>query len=131
LANKLGISTPTVSRRIASLLKENVIKILAIPNPSKLGYSANAFIVVRAKLAKVDKICDQLSSYPEVHLVMRLMNDFDILFDAYFANIDMLYEFLKSEIANIDGVLSIETFIRGSFNYVSADAVFPPYVRYP
>jgi DNA-binding Lrp family transcriptional regulator len=131
LAEKLGISTPTVSRRIAALLREDVIKILAIPNPAKLGYSANAFVLVRAELAKVDKICEQLSSYPEVHLVMRLMSDFDILFGVYSANPDTLYEFLRSKVANIDGILSTETFIRGNFHYFSADAVFPPCVGYP
>lgn len=125
LANKLGVSTSTVSRRIASLLRESIIKILAFPNPSKLGYSANAFIFVRAELAKVYKICEQLSSYSGIHLVMRLMNNFDIVFGIYSADIDTLQEFLKSEIANIDGILNIETFIRGNFFYFSADALFP------
>jgi Lrp/AsnC family transcriptional regulator for asnA, asnC and gidA len=131
LANKLGVSAPTVSRRIALLLKEGIIRILAIPNPSRLGYSANAFIVARAELTKVHKICDQLSSYPEVYVVMRLMNDFDILLGVYSANIDTLQEFLKNKIANIDGILSTEIFIRGNFYYFSASAVFPPYIGYP
>jgi Lrp/AsnC family transcriptional regulator for asnA, asnC and gidA len=128
LANRLGISTSTVSRRIASLLKESIIKILAIPNPSKLGYSANAYIFVRAELAKVPKIYDQLCGYSELHMVMRLMNDFDIMFGVYAANIDTLQELLKSKIANIDGILNIETFIRGNFYYFNTDALFPPSV---
>jgi DNA-binding Lrp family transcriptional regulator len=104
-----------------------MIKIIAIPSPSKLGYSANAFILVRTELAKVDKICDQLSSCPEALLVMRLMNNFDILIDVYSANIDTLYEFLKGKMANIDGILSTEVFMHGNFHYTSAYAVFPPY----
>ena len=129
LADKLGISTPTVSRRIASLVEEDIIKILAIPNPSKLGYSANAFILLRADLAKVDNICDQLSSCPEVHMVLRIMNDFDILFGVNSPNPGTLYEFLKGKIANIDGILSTETFIRGDFLYFSADAMFLPSIE--
>jgi Lrp/AsnC family transcriptional regulator, regulator for asnA, asnC and gidA len=126
LAKKLNISTSTISRRIASLIKEDVIKILAIPNPSKLGYLANAFVVLKAELPKIDKICEKLSRFPEVHLVMRLMNDFDIVFGVHASNSDNLYDFLKNNIANIDGVLNSETFIRGNFLYFSAGAMFLP-----
>lgn len=128
LSKKLGISKPTLSRRINMLLKESVIKIVAIPIPSTLGYSANAFILIRAKLSKVDKICNLISRFPEVHLVMRIMNDFDILVGVYSANPDTLHEFLKNKIGYIDGLLSTETFIRGNYHYFSADAVFPPLV---
>lgn len=126
LAGKLGISKPTLSRRINLLLKESVIKILALPNPSRIGYSANAYIFINAELTKIDEICDQLSSYPEVHLVMRLLNNYDILVGIYSVNPDTLYEFLKSKVGNIDGIIHTETFIRGNSYYFSADAVFPP-----
>lgn len=126
LAKKLGISTSTVSRRVASLIKEDIIRILAIPNPAKLGYSANAFVFLQADLAKVDKICDQLSDYPEVNVVMKLMNDYEIMFSINSPNPETLFEFIKSRVANIDGVLNTETFIRGSFLYFSADAMFLP-----
>lgn len=124
LADKLGLSTSTVSRRIASLVREDFIKILAIPNPSKMGYTANAFIAVRADLAKVGPICDRLAGYPEVFMVLRLMNGFDILFGIHSPNPGTLYDFLKTKVANIDGILNTETFIRGDYLYFSADAMF-------
>jgi Lrp/AsnC family transcriptional regulator for asnA, asnC and gidA len=126
LGNKLGMSTSTVSRRVAFLIKESIIKIMAIPNPSKLGYLSSAYVALHADLAKVDKICDQLSSYPQVYQIMRLMNGFEILLGVHSPNTDMLFNFLKSRIANIDGVLNSETFIRGDFLYFSADAMFIP-----
>ena len=128
LGKKLGASKSTISRRIALLLKEDVIKILAFPNLSKLGYSANAYVLVNAEHSKIGKICDQLFSYPEVHLVIKLMNNFDILFGIYSENPKTLEEFLQNKIGNMDGILKTETFIRGSYSYFSTHAVFPPYV---
>jgi DNA-binding Lrp family transcriptional regulator len=111
LARKLGISLATVSRRVARLKKEDIIKITAIHNPSKLGYLANAYIVLRADLNKVNAICSELEAYPEVHLIMTLMSGFEILAGIHLQNPEMLYKFIVEIIAKIDGVSNIETFI--------------------
>ena len=111
LARRLGISLATVSRRVARLKEEDIIKISAIRNPSKLGYLANAYIVLRADLNKVNDICAELEVYPEVHLLMTLMSGFEILAGIHLQNPEMLYKFITGEIAKIDGVSNIETFI--------------------
>lgn len=129
VARRLGISVSTVSRRTASLLRDDLIEIVAIPNPPKLGYSASGFVLLSVDLSKIDSICDQLAHFPEVHLVMRLMNDYDILFGVNTTDPETLFDFFKNKIANIDGILSSETFIRGEFLYFSADAMFMPSIR--
>ncbi|MFH1646321.1 MAG: Lrp/AsnC family transcriptional regulator, partial [Chloroflexota bacterium] len=112
LSKKLGISSATVSRRVAFLLRENIIKIMAIPNPSKLGYPANSFITLRTDRSKVNDICAELSMYREVHLVMTLMNSFDIIVGIHFPTPEVLYDFILKKIAFMDGVLDIETIMR-------------------
>jgi len=126
VAGKLSISTSTVSRRVAYLVKEDIIKILAIPNPSKLGYLANAFVMVNAYLSKIDSICEQLMDYSEVHLVARLMNRYDIIFGVHATDPGSLFDFMKRKISTIDGVLNTETLIRGNFLHFSADALYLP-----
>jgi Lrp/AsnC family transcriptional regulator for asnA, asnC and gidA len=111
LARKLGTSLATVSRRVARLKEEDIIKIAAIRNPSVLGYLANAYVVLRADLNKVNAICTELEAYPEVHLIMTLMSGFEILAGIHLQNPEMLYKFIVEKIAEIDGVSNIETFI--------------------
>jgi Lrp/AsnC family transcriptional regulator for asnA, asnC and gidA len=111
LAHKLGISLATVSRRVARLKEEDILKIAAIRNPSVLGYLANAYIVLRADLNKVNAICTELEVYPEVHLLMTLMSGFEILAGIHLQSPELLYKFIVEKIANIDGVSNIETSI--------------------
>lgn len=129
LADKLHVNVSTISRRIAALLKSEIIEIMAVPNPAKIGYSASAFVLLHVDLSRPGEICDELSGYAEVHLVMRLMNDYDILFGVNTSDNESLYDFLKTKIANIDGVLSMDTLVRGNFLYFSADAMFMPAMR--
>jgi DNA-binding Lrp family transcriptional regulator len=126
LADHLEVSTATVSRRVTALLKKDIIKILAIPNPAKLGYAANAFVVLQCELARVDEICDRLGDFTEVNVVMKLMNNFEVLFSVNTLSPETLYEFVKNRVASLKGVTNTETFIRGDFLYFSADAMFIP-----
>jgi DNA-binding Lrp family transcriptional regulator len=111
LADKMKISLATVSRRVARLQDEEIIKISAIRNPSRMGYLANAYMVVHADLNKVNAICDELAAYPEVHLIMTLMSGFEILAGLRLPNPEMLYRFTVDKVAGIDGVSNLETFI--------------------
>lgn len=54
LASKLGVSPATVSRRVASLIKKNVIQIAAVANPTKLGHHVVAFLCLHVELDKVN-----------------------------------------------------------------------------
>jgi DNA-binding Lrp family transcriptional regulator len=111
LAKKLGISPATVSRRVARLKEENVMKISVIRNPAKLGYLANAYVVLRADLNKINAICARLAVHPEVHMIMTLMSGFEIMAGIHLQDPERLYRFIVEEIARIDGVLNIETFV--------------------
>ena len=115
LANDLGISVATVSRRVFSLVNEDLFRITALPNPAKFGYRAMAGIALYTDSAKVDKIAAQLVENPDVHVVMKIINSYDIFFFVHFTNPEILYQYLKNNISIIDGVLNMETFfISGS-----------------
>ncbi len=122
LAKKLNTSTSTISRRISSLVEEGFIKIVAIPS-HRLDYLANAFIVINADYAAIDSICYKLAANPGVQLVMRVMNNYDILFGLNSPNREELYKFLKNEVATMDGVLKTETFILADFLYMNTNAL--------
>jgi DNA-binding Lrp family transcriptional regulator len=111
LAGELGVSIATISRRVRALINNDIMKITVVPNPAKFGYLAIAGILLHTDFSKVNEIAARLAESPEVHTVMKLSNSYDIFFIVHFPNPEKLYQYLKTKIAAIDGVLSMETFI--------------------
>ncbi|MFH1490074.1 MAG: Lrp/AsnC family transcriptional regulator [Pseudomonadota bacterium] len=112
LAVKLGIHVSTVYRRISALLKGNIIKISGVPNPSRLAYSANAYITLDVDPKEVENICSSLYSHPEVHFIMTMSNRSGVIVCVHTKDNETLYEFLKKRISPLKGLLNTETFIR-------------------
>ena len=112
LAEKLGIHVATVYRRISALLRGNIIKISGIPNPSRLEYSASAFITLDAEPARVSEICSKLYPCREIHFIMTMNNRSGVIVCIHTKDNEALYEFIKGKIANLNGLINTETFIR-------------------
>jgi Lrp/AsnC family transcriptional regulator for asnA, asnC and gidA len=112
LAKKVQVSLSTISRRVNDLLKQEVIRIIAVPNPSRLGYPANANLALSIAPGKIDYVCQQLDKLPEVYMILTLMNGFDVLASAHLPTPELLYGFITNTVARIKGVTRIETFVR-------------------
>jgi Lrp/AsnC family transcriptional regulator for asnA, asnC and gidA len=113
LSARLGTHISTVSRRIAALINDNVIKIQAIPNPSKFGYSSNAILLLDVEPTEVNGICDSLLHFPEIHLFITLINRSGVIVGIHATNNEALYRFIKGKVSPLKGIRGIETFIRG------------------
>ncbi len=111
IARNLGVNQATISRRVASLLKKGIIKIVAVPNPSKFGYLANAYIMLGTEHANVNEICAELNKHPQILYSVTLMVGFDILTGVQFPNPELLYQFIKEKMSLIRGISTIETLI--------------------
>lgn len=113
LAETAGIHVSTVYRRIESLLKKDMIKISAIPNPSRLApYSANAYITLDVDPVEVDAVCERLYHFPDVHFIMTMANRSGIIVCVHSKNNDALYRFIRKNISHLNGLSNTETFIR-------------------
>ena len=126
LAQELRVSVSTVHRRIKSLLKEDIVKITAIPNPAKVGYPAIAFISMDVELGKIDEVCAKLVSYPNVNFVAVTFGRFDVIIHAHFASTELLSKFIKNVLSTVDGIVNIESLImaemkKRGYSYVLAD----------
>jgi DNA-binding Lrp family transcriptional regulator len=111
LAAMLGISPPTCLRRVSRLLSEKVIEIKALPNPSQIGYTANAFLFLRIEPAKLEEICSRLSVYDDIYLIMTLHNSYDLFVSFNATSPEELYKF-QNKILSLDGVLGGDIIVR-------------------
>ncbi len=109
LAQKVGINVSTVSKRITQMQREDIIKIKAVSNPSKIGYKANAFVTMDVNIKKIDDVCHKLANNSNIYLIATLFGWFDVLIGVHFPSAEMLTKFIKEELANIEGIINIET----------------------
>jgi DNA-binding Lrp family transcriptional regulator len=113
LANKEGIHVSTVYRRIEALFKNGVIRISAVPNPSRLApYSANAYLTLDVDPMEVENVCRKLYEHPEVHFIMTTSNRSGIIVCIHSEDNEALYQFIQKNVAHLKGLAKMETFIR-------------------
>ena len=53
IAREVGVSEGTVRRRLRRLIKEDVVKVVAVPNLEKLGYATTALIGLANRAGQV------------------------------------------------------------------------------
>ena len=115
MANKIGVSSATVSRRVSNLVNKGIIQIAVVANPTKLGHHVVAFLGLQVVPNKINEVFSKLSGYSQFPLLMTLMNGYNILAVASVPDLDELLRFITDKIALIDGVRNIETLIRAEF----------------
>jgi DNA-binding Lrp family transcriptional regulator len=111
LAESLGVSEPTVRRRMNYLKNNEMVKFTVIINPERLGLPVSATLLFSVDPSKVDEISDRLSKFDEFYSVIVTTGNYDIVVSGYFTSVDAIYEILKNDINTIDGVNSVNTMV--------------------
>ncbi len=104
IARRVGVSEATVRKRLDRLVESGVIRVVATPNPAKVGYATVTFITLDVDLAQLDRIADELMQAPQVRSVYYTTGESDLLVEAWFRSSDGLLRFLTQRIAAIPGV---------------------------
>jgi len=66
LAKQLGVNPSTIRRRLQTLVKNKVIRIVALPQPDKIGFAFRAVVAFDVAHEKLDSVIEQLRLRPEV-----------------------------------------------------------------
>ncbi len=113
LADKLGISLSAASKRLATLLRDDIVKIRAVTNPNKMGFHSNAYLFIRTERNRAKDVCNRLQPYNEISTLVTLSNGYDIYASVVARTPQVLYQFIKSKVSPIKGITFMETLIRG------------------
>ncbi len=111
LAASIGVTEATVRRRLQRLMDEDLVQIMAVTNPRKLGYTIDAAVQVRVQGSRVLEIAEQVAAMPEVRMVACTTGPFDIEAVGMFKNQEELFAFVTERVATIPGVESTSTII--------------------
>ena len=109
IAKKLGISEATVRNRLTRLIEEEVIQIVAVSNPLKLGFNISGTIRITVDISKIDAITQELKKLAPLWFIVHCTGGSDIYGEFVARSIDELNELLFKKINQIEGVIRTDT----------------------
>lgn len=109
IARTLGISEPTVRKRMERLFDDDIIKVVAVFNPRKTGYATDVLIMIRVAPGRLQAVGQALASLEHIVYLGYTTGRHDIIVEALFANDEALFRFIEKELPTLDGVLGTET----------------------
>ena len=113
LAEKIGISPPSMLERVRKLERAGIIeKYVALVDRKKIGYGLLAIVIVSLSLHQVSslkKVIEQLAELKEVQECYQLTGDVDFLLKVAIADMDSYTDFVNNKLSGIPGIQNIKT----------------------
>lgn len=136
IARTLGVSEPTVRKRIDRLRDAGVLRVMGLLDPAATGFPVYAVICVQVQPGVLKEVGRRFAQLDRVAMVQYTTGRFDIFVEAMLESNRALYDFLGDEVAAIDGIAAAETFhvlAIDKFNYMWAlpdEGVDTAYLRH-
>jgi Lrp/AsnC family transcriptional regulator for asnA, asnC and gidA len=111
IGRKLEVSEGTVRNRVKGLVKNNTMKISAIPNPEQLGCNFMCVMCIEAKVGTAELVEQRLIESPNVYFLCGCTGTYDIIGIFVFHTPKEFDEFVKNVIANIPEIIRTSTFV--------------------
>ncbi|MDH2445083.1 Lrp/AsnC family transcriptional regulator [Amnibacterium sp. CER49] len=110
IGKRVGLSEAAVRQRVQKLTDTGVLQIVAVPDPSRLGFPRQAMIGIRVS-GDVREPADRLAALAEVDYVVVTAGTFDLLVEVVCEDDDALVELLNTQVRTLPGVVSTDTFV--------------------
>ncbi|HLH61123.1 MAG TPA: Lrp/AsnC family transcriptional regulator [Ktedonobacteraceae bacterium] len=111
LAAELGISEASVRQRVANLINTQVMQIVAVTNPIKLGFSLASMIGIRVSGERLLQVAEEISTFDEVIYLIITTGSFDLLAEVVCRDNDHLLKFLTEKLYKVQGVQQAEAYM--------------------
>jgi Lrp/AsnC family transcriptional regulator for asnA, asnC and gidA len=111
IAQQLKVSPGMIRVRYNRLVDMGILKVVAITNPLRLGYTTMAMVGIRTEGGKMLEVADKISALDEVIYLVVVSGRFDILCEVVCRDQDNLLRFLTERLRSIDGVRESESFM--------------------
>ncbi len=109
IAQKLNVSEATVRNRVSKLIDKQVLQIVGLISPHRLGYNSPAMVSLAVQPGKVDAVAKEIAMFEEVSYLIMVSGEFDLMVEVMCRNREHFVEFLNQKLAQVPGVLRTQT----------------------
>jgi Lrp/AsnC family transcriptional regulator for asnA, asnC and gidA len=111
IARALGVTETTIRNRVARLLDERQIGVVAVVNPEATEATISAFLEISLHPKNLDAVVEKLRARGEVRYLGLTLGRAQIIIEAFFRDHEHLLAFQTGVVATLPGVTAVETAI--------------------
>ena len=111
LARGLGVSERTARYRLQRLLDQGLIRVVAMPIPSRLGYNVVADVFIQVEPGSIQRVAQELAACECVTYVGCSMGESDVSVQVIGRDNQEVYAFVTDVIGRLPGVRKTTTVI--------------------
>jgi Lrp/AsnC family transcriptional regulator for asnA, asnC and gidA len=111
IARALGVTETTIRNRVARLLDEKQIGVVAVVNPEATEATISAFLEISLHPKSLDAVVEKLRARGEVRYLGLTLGRAQIIIEAFFRDHEHLLAFQTGVVATLPGVTAVETAI--------------------
>ena len=115
IAEELNLSEATVRARTQRLIRDRVIKIVAVCEPRKLGFALTGNIKLQISTGKIKQVLEELRKIRQITYVALMTGQSDVDMDFLVKSLDDLNTLIHDRIGSIEGILKADTSIITSY----------------
>jgi Lrp/AsnC family transcriptional regulator for asnA, asnC and gidA len=104
IADDLGVTYSTIRSRFIRMCERYNLRTTTWLDPSYIGLNAFANIRISVTSARLDEVAAEISEFPEVNWLGRVIGEFDLNADVTCHDIDHLTHLIDEKINKIEGV---------------------------
>lgn len=111
IAKSLNVSPGMIRARYNRLVEMGVLRVTAITNPLRMGYTKMALIGIKAEGGRLMDVASQVAALEEVIYLIVVSGAYDIIAEIVCRSQDDLLQFLTERLYKIEGIRETESFM--------------------
>ncbi len=110
IAKVVGLSEAAVRQRVQKLLEAEVMQIVAVTDPLRVGFRRQAMIGLKVE-GDLGQVAGKLAAIPEVDYVVVCAGSFDLLVELVCEDDEDLLRLINDAIRTVPGVRATQSFV--------------------
>lgn len=111
IAQQLNVSPGMIRVRYNRLVEQGILKVVAITNPLRMGYSTMAMIGIRTDGERMLEVAEKVSAFDEVIYLIVVSGRYDIMAEIVCRDHADFLRFLTEKLYKVEGVRESESFL--------------------
>jgi len=111
IAQKLNVSPGMIRVRYNRLAELGILKVVAVTNPLRMGYSTMAMIGIRTDGERMLEVAEKVSAFDEVIYLIVVSGRYDIMAEVVCRDHADFLRFLTERLYKVEGVRESESFL--------------------